>query len=271
MPTQAQIDEAKKIKLEKTVITEIKSLFNRMNKENAQSIAATGMPIVASKYMGEWESLLRKHYLRVQDSFSGDIEDLLDEEDQGLSDLEQAALLAALILWRDQRARTSSQIITNTNSKQINESVSMSRQLFTEQNERSPSRRELALGAAVIFRRKYKGRTGNIAMTETQASAENTKFTEAIVLSGEEPAAVMRPGSRVVTKSTKTWRTVGDKLVRTLHKAINGVKKALNEAFETGGERLMHPGDGSLGATMKNLANCRCGMSFIIKRVRRAA
>ena len=269
MPTQAQTDEAKKIKLEKTVIPEIRSLFNRMNKENAQSIAATGLPIVAGKYQPEWEALLRKHYTRVQDSFQGDIEATLDEIDQGLSDLELAVLLAALILWRDQRARTASQIITNTNSKQITESVSMSRQLFTEQNERAPSNRELGLGAAAIFRRKYKGRVGNIAMTETQASAENAKFSEASVLSGENPVDVLRPGSRVATKSIKKWNTVGDKAVRALHKAINGVKKLLNEAFETGGERLLHPGDSSLGASMKNLANCRCSLSFGIKRVRR--
>ena len=269
MPSQAQVDEAKKIRLERIVIPEIRSLFNRMNKENAQSIAATGMPIVAGKYLGEWESLLRKHYLRVQGDFTGDIEALLDEEDQGLSDTETAALLAALILWRDQRARNSSRIITNTNERQMSESIQSGRQLFTEQNERAPSNPELALGAAAIFRRKYRPRSANIAMIETETAAENTKFTEAAVLSGEKPADVIRPGSMVATKSLKIWRDFGDNLVRKLHKRLNGVKKLLNEAFETGGERLMYPKDTSLGATAKNIMGCRCSLDFEIKRVRR--
>lgn len=269
MPTQAQIDEAKKIRLEKIVIPEIRSLFNRMNKENAQSIAATGMPVVASKYRGDWEALLRKHYVRVQDNFFRDIEKTLDESDQGFSDEEMAILLIALIAWRDQRARNSAQIITNTNDRQISESVKQSRELFTEQNERAPSNRELALGAAAIFRRKYKPRSAGIATTETQASAENAKFSEASVLSGENPADVSRPGARVVSKSIKRWGTVGDNLVRDLHVVLNGVKKLLNEAFEGGGERLLHPGDTSLGATAKMIFNCRCGLDYIIERVRR--
>lgn len=265
--TQAQKDEQKKLKLENSVQREINALFVQMNKANAESIATTGNVVQSEKFLNNWENLIERHDIRVQDAFRGDVEKLLPEDDQGLSEAEALLLLMALKAWRDKKSKESARIITDTNARQLNESIRSGRELFTEQNDRPPSNRELGLSAAAVFRRKYKPRVGSIAESETQSAAEGAKIIEASVLSGEEPSRVLNPILPSAIQSTKTWRNTGTN-IRPLHKRLAGVTKTLDKAFETGGERLMHPGDTSLGATAKNIMNCKCALTFNIKRMR---
>ena len=266
--TQAQKDEQKKIRLENISAKEINALFVQMNKANAQSIAATGNPIAAEDFQSDWENLIKRLDVRVQEAFQGDVADTLPEDEQGLSDVEFALLLAAFIAWRNKKSKASAQFITNTNKRQLGESINQGRELFAEQNDRMPSNRELAATTAAVFRRKYKPRVMGISATETQAAAEGTKIIEASVLSGADPSTIMNPLIPVTVKSTKTWRNTGTN-IRPLHKRLAGVTKTIDRAFETGGEQMMHPGDTSLGATMKNIANCKCALTFNINRVYR--
>ncbi len=264
--TQAQKDEQKKIKLENTVAKGINTLFVQLNKANTKSIAKTGNSVTAESFLSNWENLIKKHDIRVQNVFKGDVASTLPEEDQQLSDAELALFLLALIEWRDKKSQDSAQIITNTNKRQLAESMNTGRQLFADQNARMPTNKELALSTAAVFRRKYKPRVMGIAATETQSAAEATKLIEAAVLSSDNPADVMDPLAPAKVESTKTWRNTG-KNIRPLHKRLSGVKKPINKSFETGGEQLMHPGDTSLGATAKNIVHCKCALTFNIDRV----
>ena len=49
------------------------------------------------------------------------------------------------------------------------------------------------------------------------------------------------------------------------HKNANGQQVLLEEPFTVGGEKLMHPGDSSMGASAKNIIHCRCTMKSILK------
>lgn len=64
--------------------------------------------------------------------------------------------------------------------------------------------------------------------------------------------------SRVVVG--KEWMCSMDSDSRKWHKEANGQVVPIDEPFLVGGEKLMHPGDSSLGASAKNVIQCRCTM-----------
>lgn len=64
--------------------------------------------------------------------------------------------------------------------------------------------------------------------------------------------------SRVVVG--KEWMCSMDSDSRKWHKEANGQVVPVDEPFIVGGEKLMHPGDSSQGASAKNVIQCRCTM-----------
>lgn len=63
----------------------------------------------------------------------------------------------------------------------------------------------------------------------------------------------------------KQWSAVKDLRTRYNHGHADGQIVPYNEPFTVGGEKLMFPGDGSLGASAGNLYNCRC-RSFTVEK-----
>ena len=63
----------------------------------------------------------------------------------------------------------------------------------------------------------------------------------------------------------KEWVCANSTNSRKSHKAADGQQVALEEPFVVDGERLMHPGDSSLGASAKNIIQCRCTMKSVLK------
>ena len=64
---------------------------------------------------------------------------------------------------------------------------------------------------------------------------------------------------------TREWIATKDARTRHSHGAADGQRVGVDEPFTVGGEKLMFPGDGSLGATGKNLYNCRCTIKAMVK------
>jgi len=63
----------------------------------------------------------------------------------------------------------------------------------------------------------------------------------------------------------KVWETAGDNRVRQTHREMDGQTVGLNEAFTTPeGSKMMHPGDGSLGADAAEIVGCRCHVRYKI-------
>jgi hypothetical protein len=56
----------------------------------------------------------------------------------------------------------------------------------------------------------------------------------------------------------KVWSAVLDKTTRDWHAEMDGVSVGLDEAFDVDGEQMMYPMDDSMGATARNIYNCRC-------------
>lgn len=63
----------------------------------------------------------------------------------------------------------------------------------------------------------------------------------------------------------KQWLCAMTENSREAHKQANGQIVPLDEPFIVGGEKLMHPGDSSLGASAGNVINCRCTMKSVLK------
>lgn len=70
-------------------------------------------------------------------------------------------------------------------------------------------------------------------------------------------------GSRAAAEATglelrKEWIAVRDTRTRDAHAEMDGAQKGLDEPYEIGRDRLMFPGDSSLGASAANTIQCRC-------------
>lgn len=66
-------------------------------------------------------------------------------------------------------------------------------------------------------------------------------------------------------KMTREWLAVHDGRTRFNHGMADGQRVGVNEPFTVGGEKLMFPGDGSMGASGGNIYNCRCQIKGQIK------
>lgn len=63
-------------------------------------------------------------------------------------------------------------------------------------------------------------------------------------------------------KTLKRWIAEKDNRVRKTHKEVNGLAIKIDRPFAVGDSLLMFPHDISLGASMKEIANCRCTVEY---------
>lgn len=85
-----------------------------------------------------------------------------------------------------------------------------------------------------------------IAENETNAVCEYTTFQDAV-----------DDG-----KTRKTWNTMLDFRVRHTHIELEGKTIPIMERFIVGNYEMYQPKDGSLGAGMEEIANCRCWCTY---------
>lgn len=104
---------------------------------------------------------------------------------------------------------------------------------------------------ALRFRGEQIGRTEGIQALN-RSEWEATK--QAVDLGATSESAVERE-----------WDSAGDGRVRPTHKRMNGQRRALDEPFVSpSGDRLMFPGDTSLGADADEVVACRCRVRTVI-------
>lgn len=64
-------------------------------------------------------------------------------------------------------------------------------------------------------------------------------------------------------KTQKQWITMRDKRVRHTHAEVDGETVGIEEVFLVGTSMMMFPKDDSLGASAKEIINCRCSVKYI--------
>ena len=287
----AEQELAEKIRLEKPFTRDLMVMFRKIASDLGTSLGENGGVVSAVQYEENTRFILNRGYLRAQRAFSHEILDFLQSnrnnlEEPIISDLSQIAAFTgisiAVILQRYRQALRgnldafrrfnvdqSAEIITGTTQREIDRAVVNSREKLSEQLERQPTNTELARASSASFLRRQRPRAAMISATETQAAAEGSKQVERDTLGAfvnSSQAALIGIPKREIRER---WRTQGDSLVRTLdsgkfdHLAADGQFKK-DGVYTVSGELLRFPGDRLLGASIGNVARCRCSSITII-------
>lgn len=88
--------------------------------------------------------------------------------------------------------------------------------------------------------------------------------TEVVAASGLGGHVAAVAASRQGVQATRTWHSLLDGRERPAHGEADGQRREMDEAYVIGGERLMFPGDPSLGASPGMLIGCRCFQTFVV-------
>lgn len=265
---QARSEEKRKIRLEKRFEPVIKSLFARMAKDFENRYIATGQILDFRVFKDDWTGALKRQYVRVGKEFTNNarksaILGLLIKQEDELIIEEIAAIAAAYAIFAQSLSVTQAAFIINTSNKDAVDAVLLSlRELREENLFREPTNTEVARRSSKKLRKSFKGRVGLIANANTQNPAEEAKSIEAKVIA-KQPVLPFQTIEDVPKRTIKQWADIGDGRERVTHAVANGQKVDINEVFTVGGFSLKNPGDGSLGAPLKETANCRCSQIFL--------
>ncbi|MBA4543985.1 hypothetical protein H1164_13935 [Thermoactinomyces daqus] len=149
-----------------------------------------------------------------------------------------------LLRWLSNRAYESANLLQQTTDHE----VIMDLWDVVNEGEYSIDKAEEALRNSFTF---SKERAKTIARTEMISAARAGQFyadKQSGIVVGKEWFAAHQP------ERTRPW-----------HLEADGQIKQLDEPFVVNGEKLMFPGDTSLGATADNIVNCRCGYFRILE------
>lgn len=269
MATEAQLREATrdlnaKLQLESRLRPRVDSIHRNLVRRLIAAITATGaIPEIASIEAAALEPELLSHYLETIGVFGDRVDQQLPEDVRATAS-ERAAIAASLAALAEARAPAQAAAIAATSQDDAVEAfgVADAERIRAAQEGEPFGRRDVAATAGAVFGRRLRGRLGAIVTLETQAVAEAAKLTEVETLMGVEPSAPGATPAAPQTRTIKTWVSQGDSVVRRRpdanHLTADGQERPVEEPFEVSGERLKHPGDTSLGASVGNVAGCRC-------------
>ncbi len=263
---EAERDLHDKIVLESQLRTKWAELNRKVTRSVVASLATTStLPDVRGITVDGGTPILEAHYQVVSDKFKDRIRGQLPP-DVAMTDEEARQITASLLVAFNVRAREQAEIIAETNVADAQRGVlaAASERERLAQERRVMGLREFALAAGAVAGFRMLGRLGSVASLETQAPAEKSKITELRELLGLDPDNLRASESSDVVKE---WVTQGDSRVRGIHLAVDSVQVLVTDAFTVGGERLMQPGDTSLGATARNVVHCRCSALFDVQAV----
>lgn len=268
----------RRLELEGRFARDYRSVERAVARRVIASLARDGvLPDTREFSIREVEPVLASHYSRVAEPFSRDARGRLPadveatDEESGRIDEAIAAHLAILA-----PARAREIAATNADDARVATSAAEAeRERLAAEEGVTLARPEFAVLAGRLLDARLRARTPAIAVTETSVAAEAAKLLEVEVLLGGDPSALGGVGAAPSrgTREVKEWVTQGDSKVRAWHAAVDSQRVPASEPFLVRGQRLMHPGDTSLGATADNVVNCRCQAQYdveVVARDRRA-
>lgn len=262
---KANSDFNKKIKLELTFRRDLRKYFNAVKKRYANSL----LPLPTIK------PVLDNHYKRIT------IKVLKADTTKQNSDTDREKLKIVIMQFLSDRSRKQAGLIDKNTQKMITRAEKQLR----ESGVINPTISDIANVAT----RLNMSRVPNIATTETQMVFEGEKDVlidnvhnqlRDVIVEGDEKRANKLSGISgdwesyrvakninklsatalftILAVAKKSWFTMLDGRVRKAHNQAEGQTVLKSQPFIVGGELLMYPGDTSLGASMWNIANCRC-------------
>jgi hypothetical protein len=277
---------AMKLKLEKKLKPKLRKLFRQIGQDVKVVWATTQRVPGLNSFHIELTTILRQHYRDVAKEFGKisregvkssirvDETKLLVEEIPGVTDTfinSPTIIAAATLTLLEGLIRSESEVISYINTHSIEQSrhildttaktlESVSKKVIMdsviEGEVLTPA--ETAARIQREFYRSSENRIDTIAKTETQTPSETIKLIETTVLATLLGGIVGPEGEFELGTVVKTWNTVIDGETRDSHLAANGQTVPNDSPFKVGGESLPAPGSSVLGASLKNIINCRC-------------
>lgn len=268
-------DLATKIKLEYAFKKDLRNLFQDITKRFEEVYSQTGQVLPANIFQDELRKVLAKNYKIISKNFDGK---LRMQAKNMLWDMENKAIDSSHLVYhyfKEQKrideeinseingyiARHSGQqsdIITQTNHDEMKNSVNSVVNNAVKAGVLA-DRKDIAKAASSDFEKKSISRIATIATTETQNIAEYSKWIEARKVENLGKLGNINKG-----QVKKQWVTVLDERTRFQHVAADGQVQFNEVPFVVGGDKMMMPGDPSLGAEVGNFINCRCSAVFIL-------
>lgn len=189
-------------------------------------------------------------------------------EEEGITDQKELLLLMLLFLKRKLSAKTVVIGITETNwSAEAVKAL----QTKTVKNEILKIIEEIKTFIAVggneiaMHKAKYAKDISNYSNSNIVKKVSNIAIESVNIVqtNPKKSALLLSNATLLLTNVKKTWLTMGDNRVRKIHKVANGQTVLDTLPFKVDKELLMYPGDGSLGASLKNLIGCRCWAAYL--------
>ena len=271
---------AMKLKLENKLKPKLKKFFRQVSHDVKIVMTVTRRVPSLENFDVDLTAILKDHYREVAEVFkeipresikswahSIEKKQHVEEIPGGSDSAVDEALLVAILLLPDlinqaeeeivefiiTHSQTQSRHILNTTQKELNQITARVIAEAAAQGEvLTPA--EISARVEKEFNARSKKRIDTIATTETQTPSEKVKLITALAL-----AAIVLEGTTM-----KTWHTVIDSVTRPAHISANGQVVRNDVPFRVGGERLPAPGDSSLGASPKNIINCRCIATYSV-------
>ena len=241
---------AKKLKLENRFKPELIRFFKQVGRDATAKWAATGRIPNLDSFQLELIALLRGHYRRVAKAFSKDARNEAKTVNFFLETKQEENIDSEIVDYINQHSIQQSMFILQTTESNLNVVAASVLAAAVTGIER-PTRAETASEIRREFDARSINRVDTIATTETQTSSEAIKFIETLAVS---ETLRQTTGQTMV----KTWVTLLDEVTRSSHVLADRQERPINTPYTVQGERLMVPGDTSLGASVSNIIRCRC-------------
>jgi hypothetical protein len=278
-------DLAKKLVLEAELAASINKIYDRMSDTGSFLYVSSGRPISGSPFQPDFEKALSDHYKKTFNVFDNpfggaDLDSVAAKNAESKAEPEQNVATPISLspepvdaskkpyeqtvasrqkAFIDQQAPQQSHTIADTAAKRWNDILAASLGLYltgkltpAAQDENSPMAQDITVAKATkdSFNAQNPGASDRVGLTETQHAAESNKFYIA-----SATAALI---------SKKIWITILDGRARSSHSLAFGQKRSMFRPFIVQNQQLMYPRDMSMGATLDNIVNCRCGVAYTL-------
>lgn len=247
-------DLARKIPKERLFKTEMRKQLNDIAND-ASAYYRNGRGILdISQYRSDIAKVLRDNYRRIAKEFKNDI-----RKEIGTKNTIDNQVDANLADYIRQHSQAQAGLIIETTQKETEDAFAKALATLAV-GQVIPNPNEVASEANKQLRAHNASRSETIAVTETQNMAETAKDYEASAIAGT--AAL----TGLAGKMGKRWNAILDSRTRPAHSLADGQERNINRPFIVDGQRMMRPGDTSLGASAGNVINCRCSADYILMR-----
>jgi hypothetical protein len=214
------------------------------------------VPDVVTPFTPDMVALLRKNYKKIADFYSKTIRRRLGATVTKEVSNEVKVLVDNFI--KEQSFISANNILTTSQKDAL---IAFERSAIQDAvSGQMLTYEQIAKNVKTILDEANKGRLKTIAITEVGKTSETSKMIEATQI---HQSGVIN--NETILQSMKDWNSVLDGKTRPAHAMADGQSVPINEPFIVDGERLMFPKDSSLGASAKNIINCRCKASYSYK------